>query len=123
MYHITILVTLGTRGYPIFKRKSLEAIYHFISLGAFNELHFHNLIKRIRFHLLPAVATNRGDKRLNSVSLTISHASNLSSSYYTNLENREIYMIGDFNYDTFKTSLYQMNSTDSENFTNILAGF
>ena len=32
-------------------------------------------------------------------------------------------MLGDFNYDTFKTSIYQMNSTDSENFTNILAGF
>ena len=38
-------------------------------------------------------------------------------------ENREIYMLGDFNYDTFKTSIYQMNITDSENFTNILAGF
>ena len=38
-------------------------------------------------------------------------------------ENRKIYMLGDFNYDTFKTSIYQMNSTDSENFTNILAGF
>ena len=32
-------------------------------------------------------------------------------------------MLGDFNYDTFKKSIYQMNSTDSENFTNILAGF
>ena len=39
------------------------------------------------------------------------------------MKNREIYMLGDFNHDTFKTSIYQMNSTDSENFTNILAGF
>ena len=31
-------------------------------------------ITRIRFHWLPAVATNRVDKRLNSVSLMISHA-------------------------------------------------
>ena len=38
-------------------------------------------------------------------------------------ENRDIFMIGDFNYDTFKTSIYQFNSIDSENFTNILAGF
>ena len=38
-------------------------------------------------------------------------------------ENREIYILGDFNYDTFKTSIYQMNSTDSENFTNILVRF
>ena len=36
-------------------------------------MHFHNLIKRIRFHWLPAVATNEIDKRLNSVSLTIRH--------------------------------------------------
>ena len=38
-------------------------------------------------------------------------------------ENRDINMLGDFNYDTFKTSIYQMNNTDSENFTNIIAGF
>ena len=38
-------------------------------------------------------------------------------------ENRDIFMIGDFNYDTFQTSIYQYNSIDSENFTNILAGF
>ena len=38
-------------------------------------------------------------------------------------ENRDIFMIGEFNYDTFKTSIYQFNSIDSENFTNILAGF
>ena len=37
-------------------------------------------------------------------------------------ENRDIFMIGDFNYDTFKTSIYQFNSIDSENFTNMLAG-
>ena len=37
-------------------------------------------------------------------------------------ENREIYMIGDFIYDTFKTSIYHLNSIDSENVTNILAG-
>ena len=38
-------------------------------------------------------------------------------------ENRDIFMIGDFNYDIFKTSIYQSNSIDSNNFTNILAGF
>ena len=38
-------------------------------------------------------------------------------------ENRDIFMVGDFNYDTFKTSIYQFNSIDSENFTNILVGF
>ena len=32
-------------------------------------------------------------------------------------------MVGDFNYDTFKTPMYQFNSNDSEDFTNILAGF
>ena len=37
-------------------------------------------------------------------------------------ENRDIFM-PDFNYDTFITSIYQFNSIDSENFTNILAGF
>ena len=35
--------------------------------------------------------------------------------------NRDIFMIGDFNYDTFKNSIYQ--SMNSEHFTNILAGF
>ena len=38
-------------------------------------------------------------------------------------ENIDIFMIGDFNYDTFKNSIYQLNSMDTENFTNILAGF
>ena len=32
-------------------------------------------------------------------------------------------MIGDFNYDTFKNSIYQLKSMDSEHFTNILAGY
>ena len=32
-------------------------------------------------------------------------------------------MIGDFNYDTFKNSIYKLKSMDSEQFTNILAGF
>ena len=36
-------------------------------------------------------------------------------------ENRDIFMIGDFNYDTFKNSIYQLKSMDSEHFTNILA--
>ena len=38
-------------------------------------------------------------------------------------EDRDIFMIGDFNYDTFKNSIYQLKSMDSEHFTNILAGF
>ena len=38
-------------------------------------------------------------------------------------ENRDIFMIGDFNYDTFKNSIYQLKSMDSEHFTNIVAGF
>ena len=38
-------------------------------------------------------------------------------------ENRYIFMVGDFNYDIFKNYIYQLNSIDSENFTNILAGF
>ena len=38
-------------------------------------------------------------------------------------ENRDIFMIGDFKYDTFKKSIYQLKSMDSEHFTNILAGF
>ena len=40
-----------------------------------------------------------------------------------NSENRDIFLTGDFNYDTFKTSIYQANNVDSENFTNILSGF
>ena len=38
-------------------------------------------------------------------------------------ENRDIFMIGDFNYDILKKSIYQLKSMDSEHFTNILAGF
>ena len=38
-------------------------------------------------------------------------------------ENRNIFMIGDFNYDTFENFIYQLKSMDSEHFTNILAGF
>ena len=38
-------------------------------------------------------------------------------------ENRDIFMIENFNYDTFKNSIYQLKSMDSEHFTNILAGF
>ena len=38
-------------------------------------------------------------------------------------ENRDIFMIGDFNYDTFENSIYQLKSMDSEHFINILAGF
>ena len=37
-------------------------------------MYFHNLIKRINFHWLPAAAKNRVDKRLNSFSFTISRA-------------------------------------------------
>ena len=32
-------------------------------------------------------------------------------------------MCGDYNYDTFQTSIYKFNSINSENFTNVLAGF
>ena len=38
-------------------------------------------------------------------------------------ENRDIFMIGDFNYDTFQNSKYQLKSMDSEHFANILAVF
>ena len=38
-------------------------------------------------------------------------------------ENRDIFMIGDFNYDRFKNSIYQLKSMDSEHFTNIPAEF
>ena len=37
-------------------------------------------------------------------------------------ENRDIFMIGDFNYDTFKTSFQSIN-IESETFTNRLAEF
>ena len=40
-----------------------------------------------------------------------------------NNENRDIFLIGDFNYDAYKSSIYQRNNIDSENFTNALAGF
>ena len=40
-----------------------------------------------------------------------------------NNENRDIFLIGDFNYDTYKSSIYQRNNVDSENFKNALAGF
>ena len=38
-------------------------------------------------------------------------------------ENIDIFMIGDFNYDTFENAIYQLKSIDSEHFPNILAGF
>ena len=38
-------------------------------------------------------------------------------------ENIDIFMIGDFNYDTFKNSIYQLKRMVSEHFTNILAIF
>ena len=40
-----------------------------------------------------------------------------------NNENRDIFLIGDFNYDSYKSSIYQRNNVNSENFTNALAGF
>ena len=40
-----------------------------------------------------------------------------------NNENRDIFLIGDFNYDTYKSSIYQRNNVNSESFTNTLAGF
>ena len=40
-----------------------------------------------------------------------------------NKENRDIFLIGDFNYDTYKSSIYQSNNVNSENFTNALARF
>ena len=38
-------------------------------------------------------------------------------------ENIDIFMIGDFNYDTFKTSLFKPMNIESEIFTNMLAEF
>ena len=38
-------------------------------------------------------------------------------------ENRDIFMIGDFNYDTFKTSSFKSMNIESESFTNRLAEF
>ena len=38
-------------------------------------------------------------------------------------ENRDIFLIGDFNYDTFKSRLYQSKNIEPENFTNILSEF
>ena len=38
-------------------------------------------------------------------------------------ENRDIFLIGDFYYDTYESSIYQRNNINSENFTNTLAGF
>ena len=38
-------------------------------------------------------------------------------------ENRDIFLIGDFNYDTFKSRLYQSKHIEAENFTNILSEF
>ena len=40
-----------------------------------------------------------------------------------NKENRDIFLIGDFNYDTYKSSIYKLNNVNSDNFTNSLAGF
>ena len=38
-------------------------------------------------------------------------------------ENRDIFLIGDFNYDTFKSMLYQSKNIEAENSTNILSEF
>ena len=40
-----------------------------------------------------------------------------------NKENRDIFLIGDFNYDTYKSSIYQSNNVNSENFTNTISLF
>ena len=40
-----------------------------------------------------------------------------------NNENRDIFLIGDFNYNTYQSSLYHLNNVNSEHFTNALAGF
>ena len=40
-----------------------------------------------------------------------------------NNENRDIFLIGDFNNDTYKSSIYQRNNVNSENFMNTLARF
>ena len=38
-------------------------------------------------------------------------------------ENRHIFLFGDFNLDTFKSTQFKTNKVDAENFTNILTGF
>ena len=38
-------------------------------------------------------------------------------------ENRHIFLIGDFNLDTFKSILFKTNEVDAKNFNNILTGF
>ena len=38
-------------------------------------------------------------------------------------ENRDIFLIDDFNYDTFKSRMYQSNNIEAENFTNIISEF
>ena len=38
-------------------------------------------------------------------------------------ENGHIFLLGDFNLDTFKSTLFKTNKVDAENFTNILTGF
>ena len=38
-------------------------------------------------------------------------------------ENRHVFLFGDFNLDTFKSTLFKTNKVDAENFTNILTGF
>ena len=38
-------------------------------------------------------------------------------------ENRHIFLFGDFNLDTFKSTPFKTNKVDAENFTNILTGF
>ena len=40
-----------------------------------------------------------------------------------NKENRDIFLIGDFNYDTYKSSIYQSNNVNSKKITNALARF
>ena len=37
-------------------------------------------------------------------------------------ENRHIFLLGDFNLDTFKSTPFNTNKVDAENFTNILTG-
>ena len=38
-------------------------------------------------------------------------------------ENRDIFLIADFNYDTFKSRLYQSKNIEAENSTDILSEF
>ena len=38
-------------------------------------------------------------------------------------ENIDIFLIGDFNYDTYKSLMYQVKTIDFENFTNLLSEF